>query len=164
MTTALPMDREHRFITLSEMRALEGQETGVSDWIEITQDRIDAFADLSGDHQFIHVDPDKARAAGMDGAIAHGFYTLSLLTYLGTGARPRLSDVRHSVNYGFDRLRFVAPVPAGARVRARFVLARLEERKPGEITLHWDATIEIENAPRPALIARWISRTYLETS
>ena len=167
MSTALPMDRAHRYVSLDALRGMVGTETGVSDWTEIGQDRIDAFADLSGDHQFIHVDPATAVETPMGGTIAHGFYTLSLLTYLGMGARPRLEGIAHSVNYGIDKLRFVAPVPAGARVRARFTLAELEERRPGEITLTYDVVVEIEGQEiagggRPALACRWLSRSYLE--
>lgn len=162
MTTALPMDREHRYVSLEALRAMVGTETGVSDWTRIGQDRIDAFAALCGDHQFIHVDPERAAETPMGGTIAHGFYTMSLLTWMGMGARPRLEGLRHSVNYGIDKLRFVAPVPAGARVRARFVLAALEERKPGEVTQTYDVTVEIEGHDRPALVCRWLSRGYLE--
>lgn len=162
MSIALPLDRDHRLVSLDEMRAMVGTETGVSDWVTVGQDRIDAFADLCGDHQFIHVDPERAAASPMGGTIAHGFYTLSLLSYLGRGARPRLAGIRHSVNYGFERIRFVEPVPSGARIRARFRLAELEERTPGEITQSWDVTVEIEGRGRPALVARWLNRAYLE--
>ena len=162
MSTALPMDKEHRFVALDVLRGMVGHETGVSDWVAIGQDRIDAFADLCGDHQFIHTDPARAANTPMGGTIAHGFHTLALLSYLGMGARPRLDGIRHSVNYGIDRLRFVAPVPSGARIRARFVLAELEERKPGEITTAYDVTVEIEGGDRPALVCRWLSRAYLE--
>lgn len=163
MNVALPTGPDHRHVSLEALRDMVGTETGVSDWLEIGQDRIDAFADLCGDHQFIHVDPERAAGTPMGGTIAHGFYTMSLLSYLGMGARPRLEGIRHSVNYGIDRLRFVAPVPAGARIRARFVLAGLEERKPGEITQTYDVTVEIEGQDRPALVCRWLSRAYLET-
>ena len=162
MTTALPMDRDHRYVSLEALRGMVGTETGLSEWTTIGQDRIDAFADLSGDHQFIHVDPEAAAETPMGTTVAHGFYTLSLLSYLGMGTRPRLEGVKHSVNYGIDRLRFVAPVPSGARVRARFVLAELEERKPGEVTMHYDVTVEVENQERPALVCRWLSRSYLD--
>ena len=164
MSTALPMDREHRFVSPDALRAMVGQETGVSDWVEIGQDRIDAFADLCGDHQFIHVDPARAAETPMGGTIAHGFHILAMLSWLGMGPRPRLEGVRHSVNYGIDRLRFVAPVPSGARIRARFVLAELQERKPGELTTTYDVTVEIEGQERPALICRWLSRAYLENA
>jgi acyl dehydratase len=156
-----------RCVPLDGMRALVGQETGVSDWLTVSQDRIDAFADLCGDHQFIHVDPGRAAETPMGGTVAHGFLTLSLLSYLAPGARPRVEGTRHAVNYGFDRVRFVAPVRAGARIRARFALAALEEMHAGEVSLAWDVTVEVEGAEiarggRPALAARWLTRSYLE--
>ena len=161
-----PSGRAQRLVSLDALRAMLGCETGVSDWIEISQGRIDAFAALSGDHQFIHTDPAKAAQTPMGGTIAHGFHILSLLTYLATGARPRLEGVVHSLNYGIDRLRFVTPVPAGARVRARFALAGLTERKRGEILQEWEVTVEIEGQDvaeggRPALVCRWLSLSVL---
>lgn len=163
MTLKLP-SQEHRFVSLDEMRELAGCETGVSDWFAIEQEQVDAFAALCGDHQFIHVNPERARQSAVGGTIAHGFYVLSLLTWLGAGPRPRLSGLSHSVNYGFDRIRFVAPVPVGSRIRARFALARLDEERPHEVTLHWDVTVEIERGSRPALVARWLSRAFVEVA
>ena len=156
--------REHVFVSLDALRAMQGQEVGVSDWLAVTQPMIDGFADLCGDHQFIHVDPVRAAETPFGGTIAHGFFTLSLLTWFAQGLRPRIEGTKHSVNYGFDRLRFVAPVPADSRIRGRFKLTRLEERVPGEITQHWEATVEIEGGQRPALIADWVIRSYLEES
>ncbi len=154
------------YVPLEALRARVGEEIGVSDWLTIGQDRIDAFADLCGDHQFIHVDPARAAATPFGGTIAHGFLTLSLLTWFAAGVRPRIEGTRRSVNYGLDRLRFVAPVPAGSRVRGRFRLTSLDERKPGEVTQHYEVTVEIEGAEvesggRPALVADWITRAYL---
>jgi acyl dehydratase len=161
MTTPLhaPPDRH---LTLGEVRALVGGEAGVSDWLEVGQDRIDAFADLCGDHQFIHVDPARAAETPMGGTVAHGFLTLSLLSYLAAGTRPRIEGTVRAVNYGFDRVRFTAPVPAGTRIRARFVLAALDESRPGEVSLTWEVTVEVEGQARPALAARWLTRSYLE--
>ena len=161
MTTPLyaPPDRH---LTLGEMRVLVGREAGVSDWLAVGQDRIDAFANLCGDHQFIHVDPVRAAETPMGGTVAHGFLTLSLLSYLAAGARPRIEGTVRAVNYGFDRVRFTAPVPAGARIRARFILAALDESRPGEVSLTWDVTVEVEGQARPALAARWLTRSYLE--
>ena len=158
----LTATREHVRLSLDALRALEGKEIGVSDWLAIGQYQIDAFADLCGDHQFIHVDPVRAMETPFGGTIAHGFHTLSLLTFLAQGVRPRIESTRHSVNYGFDRIRFVAPVHSGSRIRARFRLAQLEERVPGEITQHYAVTVEIEGEERPALLAQWITRSYLE--
>ncbi|HSF95579.1 MAG TPA: MaoC family dehydratase [Thermohalobaculum sp.] len=154
--------KDHVFVTLEALRALEGREVGVSDWLAVGQAQIDAFADLCGDHQFIHVDPERAAATPFGGTIAHGFYTLSLLTHFAQGVRPRIEGTKHSVNYGLDRLRFVAPVKAGSRIRGRFRLAGLDERRPGEITQRWEATVEIEGGDRPALVADWLTRAYLE--
>ncbi len=130
----------------------------VSRWLAVDQARIDAFAEVIEDHQFIHVDPERSAQTRFKGTIAHGFLTLSLLSAMAYDAIP-LTDAL-SVNYGFDRIRFLSPVPAGARVRGRFTLAEVEERVPGERTLHWDVSVEVEGAPRPALVARWLSRRY----
>lgn len=152
-------------MTLAEMASKVGQELGVSDWLLIDQARIDAFAEVSGDHQFIHVDPVRARAeAPFGGTIAHGFLTVSVLSALASQAQPQLAGLRMSVNYGFDKLRFLTPVRAGSRVRARFTLKSLEERRPGEVTVIWDVTVEIEGEDRPALIAEWLNRRYLASA
>ncbi len=152
-------------MTLAEMASKVGQELGVSDWLLIDQARIDAFAEVSGDHQFIHVDPARARAeAPFGGTIAHGFLTVSVLSALASQAQPQLAGLRMSVNYGFDKLRFLTPVRAGARIRARFTLKSLEERRPGEVTVIWDVTVEIEGEDRPALIAEWLNRRYLASA
>jgi acyl dehydratase len=153
---------EHRYVSLATLRARVGEEIGVSEWLTVAQDRIDAFADLCGDHQFIHVDPQRAAETPFGGTIAHGFLTLSLLTWFAAGVRPRIAGTRHSVNYGFDRVRFVAPVPAGGRLRGRFRLTSLDERVPGEVTQHYQVTVEIEGGERPALAADWITRAFLE--
>jgi len=156
--------KKHVFTSLDALRQRVGTQIGVSDWVVIDQPMIDTFANLCGDHQFIHVDPERAAGTPFGGTIAHGFLTLSLLTWFATGVRPRIEGTKHSVNYGFDRLRFVAPVPAGGRVRGSFTLDRLEERNPGEITQHYGVTVEIEGTDRPALVADWITRAYLEAA
>ncbi|MBX2855952.1 MAG: MaoC family dehydratase [Rhodobacteraceae bacterium] len=140
---------------------LVGEEIGVSDWTEITQARIDAFAEVSEDWQFIHVDPARAAAeAPFGGTIAHGFLTVSLLSRMGQQALPKLDGGWMGVNYGFDRLRFLAPVPVGARVRGRFTLAAAEERNPGELTLKYAVTVEVKDSDKPALAAEWLTRQY----
>ena len=151
-------------MTVEALAARAGEEVGVSSWLTVTQEQIDAFAALTDDHQYIHVDPERAAETPFGGTIAHGFLTLSLLAPLAYEARPRVAGTSMSVNYGFDRLRFVAPVPAGGRIRARFRLARLEEDAPGQVTFHWDVTMEIEGSERPALVADWITRAYLEAA
>lgn len=153
---------DSRALTLDQLRARAGEEVGVSGWVRVTQAEIDAFADLTHDHQYIHVDPERAAKTPYGGTVAHGFLTLSLLARFGYEARPRVAGMRMSVNYGFDRVRFVAPVPSGARLRGRFRLDRVEDSGPGEVTLHWDVTVEIEGEDRPALVADWITRAYLE--
>ncbi|MGB0507760.1 MAG: MaoC family dehydratase [Pikeienuella sp.] len=150
--------------TLDELKADVGKELGVSRWIEVDQSRIDVFADCTIDHQFIHVDPEKAKMTPFGGTIAHGFLTLSLLSAMVFEAGPRLKGVVMGVNYGFDKIRFLSPVRAGGRVRGRFTLMELSEDKPGEITYKQAVTVEIEGSDKPALIAEWIGRVYLEPS
>lgn len=147
-------------LSLSELRAKVG-ETFVSDWVVMDQARIDAFADVSNDHQYLHVDPERAAETPYGTTIAHGFLTLSMLSSLAYTCHPAVKGVVMSVNYGFDRLRFLGPVPSGARLRAAYTLAQLEERKAGEITFHWDVAMEVEGADKPVLAARWITRRYL---
>lgn len=153
--------KEHRFLPLDELRGLVGQETGVSEWLTIDQAHIDAFADVTGDWQFIHVDEERAAATPFGTTIAHGFLTMSLLSWFGAGPRPRIEGQIRSVNYGLDKVRFVGPVPSGSRVRARFVLAEFDERTANEVTTHWDVTVEVEGSERPAVVARWLNRAYL---
>lgn len=149
-------------IALAELTGMVGREVGVSRWFEMSQARIDAHADTTEDWQFIHVDPERAaRETPFGGTIAHGFLTLSLLSAMLYDAVPRIEGVAMGVNYGMNRMRFLSPVPAGARVRGRFVLKSAEETRPGEVTLIWDATVEIEGQERPALVAEWIGRQYL---
>lgn len=140
----------------SELQGLIGQEVGVSKWFEITQARIDAFADCTEDWQFIHVDPDKARATPFGGTIAHGFLTLSLASAMSYDAVAPLEGVVMGVNYGFDKLRFLAPVPAGSRVRGRFRLLSAEDKGSGRWLLKHELTVEIEGGDKPALIAEWL--------
>lgn len=140
-----------------------GRRMGLSDWITVGQPLIDAFAEATGDRQFIHVDPDRASMDGpYGGTVAHGFLTLSLLPMMAQTALPPLLGVRAAVNYGFDRLRFVAPVPAGARVRGRFDLASVQDRGPGAILTTWQVAVEIEGSERPALIADWLGLRLLD--
>lgn len=149
--------------TVAELSERVGQEIGLSDWHEVTQAKIDAYADVSGDHQFIHTDPHRAAQTPFGGTIAHGFLTVAMLSVMSYDVIPLFLGTKMSVNYGLNRLRFLSPVPSGARIRGRFVLAELTENVPGEITLIWDVTVEIEGAERPALVAQWITRRYLET-
>jgi len=136
-----------------------GQEIAVSPWIEITQERIDTFAKAIDDFQWIHVDRERAKRSPYGGTIAHGFLTLSLLSHL-TESTFDYSDRKMGVNYGLNRVRFTAPVPSGARVRARFTLAKYEHIENSGIQVTWSTVIEIEGKDKPALVAEWIGRHY----
>ncbi len=136
---------------------LIGQEIGVSAWFTIDQPRIDAFADATLDHQFIHVDPEKAKLTPFGTTIAHGFLTLSLLPYLVTGIGVGVEGAVMGLNYGFDRIRFLAPVKVGSRVRARAKLADFQQKSPGQYLISQEISIEIENEARPALVATWLT-------
>ena len=140
----------------SELQALIGTEMGVSKWFEVSQARIDAFADATEDWQFIHVDPEAAKQTPFGGTIAHGFLTMSLASAMSYDAVPRLEGVVMGVNYGFDKLRFLAPVPAGSKVRGRFKLLSAEDKGGGRWLIKHELTIEIEGAEKPALIAEWL--------
>jgi acyl dehydratase len=150
-----------RSITIDEMIALAGSEAGVSRWFVIDQKRIDAFAEITGDRQFIHIDPEAARASPFGGTIAHGFLTLSMLSALAIDALPAVEGRTMGVNYGFERLRFLSPVPAGARIRGRFRLESVTTRSPAEFLSRHNVTVEIEGAAKPALIAEWLTLTVM---
>ena len=147
-------------VDLADLGRLVGHEVGVSDWLAVTQDRINTFADATGDRQWIHVDAARAAAETPFGTtIAHGFLTLSLLSTLIRQA-VAVNGTRMTLNYGLDRVRFVSPVPAGARVRARVVLAGIENK--GDSTqAAWSITVEREGGDKPAVVAEWIVRYYL---
>ena len=141
----------------SDLQSLVGQEVGLSRWISVDQARIDAFARITEDEQFIHVDPEAARTTPFGGTIAHGFLTLSLASAMSYDAVAPLDGVVMGVNYGFDKLRFLAPVPAGSKVRGRFKLLSAEDKGGGRWLLKHELTVEIEGADKPALIAEWLS-------
>lgn len=145
-------------MTRDNVAALVGTEIGVSDWLQIDQARIDAFADTTLDHQFIHVDPEKARQTPFGTTIAHGFLTLSLLSQFLNEAVD-FGGTRMGVNYGFNRLRFTAPVKAGSRLRGRFGVKDLR-RIEGGVQIIWDVTVECEGQPKPALVAEWVTCRY----
>jgi acyl dehydratase len=142
--------------SIEEIREKVGSEVGVSDWILIDQPRIDAFAEVTEDHQFIHVDPAAAAVTPFGGTVAHGFLTLSLLSRMAADAMLRPGNIKMGVNYGFEKVRFLAPVRSGSRVRGRFRLQRLEEKRPGQYQFLHEVTVEIEGEDKPALIAEWI--------
>lgn len=140
------------------MQEKAGAEIGCSPWIEVTQERIDRFADATDDHQFIHVDPSRAAAeTPFGGTIAHGFLSVSLMSTMAYATIPPIRDMGMGINYGFDSLRFMSPVKSGARVRGRFVLADLTVRPSGWVQMTYDVTVEIEDQKKPALTARWIT-------
>lgn len=146
--------------SIEELKNLVGEEIGVSDWIEMTQERINKFAEATGDHQWIHIDTERAKTELPGGTtIAHGFLTLSLLPKI-VQSIYKVKGVRHSLNYGSDRVRFTAPVPAGSRVRGRYKLKSAEEVKNNGLKIIGETKIEIEGEDRPACIAESIGIIY----
>lgn len=146
-------------LTLAELPTLVGQEVAVSDWITITQEQIDQFAQATGDHQWIHVDVEKARAGPFGAPIAHGFLTLSLIPRFFEMSF-KLLDSRMGVNYGLNKVRFTAPVPVGSRLRARMKLQACEPIDNNGVQMTWQVTIEREGSERPVCIAESVSRRY----
>ncbi|MBP1885387.1 MaoC family dehydratase [Sinorhizobium mexicanum] len=143
-------------ISLSEIKGLIGKELGVSDWITVTQKTIDSFAEATGDFQFIHTDPVRAAAeTPFGGTIAHGFLSLSLLSAMNYNCLPKIREQTMGINYGFEKVRFVAPVKSGARVRGRFTMADARFRGAGMLMITYDTTVEIEGERKPALTATW---------
>ena len=148
--------------TLETIRSRIGEEVGVSDWLTVDQDRIDAFAEATDDRQFIHVDPAAAAQTPFGGTIAHGFLSLSLLSRMGAEAMLLPDGLRMAINYGLDRVRFLAPVKSGKRVRGRFVLDSVDEKAPGQILLRHTVTVEIEGEDKPALTAVWLGLMFVQ--
>ena len=147
-----------REIALTEMVGLVGTEVGVSDWITVGQTMIDAFADATNDHQFIHVDPARAEAESpFGGTIAHGFLTLSLLSAMNFDCVPKVREQTMGINYGFDRIRFMSPAKSGSRVRGRFTLADARFRGASMLMTSYEVSVEIENEKKPALTATWVT-------
>ncbi|MFO6452425.1 MaoC family dehydratase [Aeromicrobium sp. LTX1] len=142
-----------------ELQAAVGEEIGVSEWLEITQERVNLFADATGDHQWIHTDPEAAAEGPFGTTIAHGYLTLSLMVPFMLEVY-RVENRKHAVNYGLNKVRFTSPVPVGSRLRGRLSLANAEEVKGGGLQLTWAVTIEREGEDRPACIAENITRVY----
>jgi acyl dehydratase len=148
-------------VSLETYQAMVGKEIGVSSWHLVGQDRIDGFADVIEDHQFIHVDPERARRETAFGnTVAHGFLTMSLMSIMSYEVMPVVEGTTMGVNYGFDKLRFISPVRAGSRVRGRFVLTEAKLRKRKELQSRTNVTLEIEGEDKPALVADWIGLIY----
>jgi acyl dehydratase len=147
--------------SIEDIKGRLGSEIGVSDWILIDQEKIDRFAEITGDSQFIHVDPAAAAQTPFGGTVAHGFLTLSLLSQMAAGVMVMPPGVRMVVNYGFEKVRFMAPVRSGRRVRGHFVLVRAEEKRPGQWQFVHQVTVEIEGEDKPALTADWIGLIFI---
>ena len=145
---------------IEQLKSLVGQEVGASDWFEVTQSRINDFADATEDHQWIHLDVERAKSdSPFHSTIAHGFLTLSLLPHLVSQAVKVEGDFKMGINYGLNRLRFVSPVPSGSRVRARLTLQSVEDVTGGN-QITWSVTCETEGGQKPALVAEWLVRYY----
>lgn len=147
--------------TADTVSELVGKETGVSDWITIDQERINVFADVTEDHQFIHIDPEAAKATPFGTTIAHGFLSLSMLSKLAGGSVVVLEGVKMGVNYGFDKVRFASPVKSGKRIRGRFTLMSADQKIPGQWTFKYAVKVEIEGEDKPALVAEWLTMQFV---
>ena len=149
-------------IPAEQMKDLVGQVVGSSEWVEVSQERINQFAEATGDFQFIHIDPEAAAKTPFGGTIAHGFLTLSLIPLLTMNSDiPRAEGVRMGVNYGGNKTRFIAPVRSGKRVRGHFKLLEIEEKRPGQWQQTMEITVEIEGEDKPALICEWITQFFV---
>ena len=147
---------------IEELKARVGTRIGTSDWVEVGQDRIDAFADTTIDHEPIHIDPQAGRNLGFGGTIAHGFLSLSLLAPFYKSGYPKIDRRTYGLNYGFNKVRFLAPVKSGKRVRGHFTLIDMVERQPNRYQLTSEVTVEIEGEEKPALIAEWLTFVEVE--
>jgi acyl dehydratase len=146
-------------LSVPQLRQRVGAEVGVSDWFEVTQEHINEFAEATGDRQWIHVDPDRAsRESPFGRTIAHGFLTLSMLSRM-IGETITVTGMRMGINYGFNRVRFTGPVPSGSRIRARFVLAALDDLEGG-VQMTWNVSVEREGEAKPVLVAEWLTRRH----
>ena len=147
-------------IKSEDLQSHVGSDLGVSDWIKIEQTRVNQFADVTEDHQFIHVDPEAAKKSPFGGPIAHGFLTLSLLAKFAEQGSIVIEGVNMGVNYGFEKVRFLAPVKVGKRVRGHFKLKAADEKRPGQHLLTYEVSVEIEGEDKPALIADWLGMQF----
>ncbi len=153
----------NKVIPADALRDHIGREVGVTDWLAIEQERIDQFAKATDDHQYIHVDAERAAQTPFGGTIAHGFLTLALLSALSSrGGGLKLDHTVMGINYGLDRVRFVNPVRSGQRIRARFNLSSAEEKSPGRYLTRYAVTVEIEGEEKPALVADWLGMTVVD--
>lgn len=143
-------------VSRKELDELVGKSLGTSEWVIVDQDCINTFADTTGDHQFIHVDPEAAKMTPFGGTIAHGFLTLALLPKFSEQPGILLEGVKMGFNYGFDKMRFLAPVKSGAKVRGHFSLKSYDEKRPGQFLITYGVSVEIEGEDKPALSADWL--------
>lgn len=149
-------------ITAEQLKAKVGEHIGTSEWLLVDQEMINKFADATGDHQFIHIDPERAKLTPFGGTIAHGFLTLSLFPVLSAQSdSPQIEGVKMGVNYGGNKVRFLAPVRSGKRIRGHFKLLDLEEKRPGQWQQTLEFSVEIEGEDKPALLAEWISQFFI---
>ena len=146
---------------LQEIRSKVGEEIGVSGWLTIDQKRIDEFADATDDHQFIHVDAEAAARTPLGGTIGHGFLSLSMLSRMAADAMLVPDTIKMALNYGLNRVRFIAPVKSGKRIRGRFRLDSVEEKAPGQLLLCHTVTVEIEGEEKPAMTAEWLGLLFI---
>ena len=147
-------------IKAEDLLATVGSDLGTSDWITIEQDRVNQFADVTEDHQFIHVNPEMAKMTPFGGPIAHGFLTLSLLSKFAEQGSLSIEGVQMGVNYGFEKVRFLAPVKVGKKVRGHFNLKAAEEKRPGQFLITYEVTVEIDGEDKPALVADWLTMQF----
>ena len=145
---------------IQDLVAKIGENIGTSDWFTLDQDRINAFADCTEDHQFIHINPEMAKMTPFGGTIAHGFLSLSMLAAMSDNGVPKPA-VKMAVNYGFDKVRFLTPVKSGQKVRGHFKLIELAEKRPGQWQEKMEVTVEIEGGDKPALMAEWIIQFFV---
>jgi len=146
---------------LVAIQAMVGTKVGTSSWVSVDQERIQKFADVTNDHQFIHVDPEAAKLTPFGGTVAHGLLTLSLLPSMAYEVMPAPDGAKMAANYGYNKIRFITPVHSGAKIRAHFTLLDYREVKPGRWQQTTEVTVEIEGEEKPALIAEWIGQTFV---
>ena len=145
------------FVSVEKLKEMVGEDNGISEWITVDQDMINKFADATGDHQWIHVDIEKAKQGPFGGPVAHGFLTLSLIPVFSATAKYLPQGITMAVNYGLNKVRFINPVPAGARVRSKQVISKVEEKPGNRVLMTVTHTIEIEGQDRPACLAEMLS-------
>ncbi|WP_309662505.1 MaoC family dehydratase [Sphingomonas sp.] len=148
-------------VSLKELHSRVGSEVGVSGWLTMDQARIDAFADTTEDRQFIHIDPEAAAQTPFDGTVAHGFLSLAMLSRMAVEGMLVPDTLKMAGNYGLDRVRFIAPVRSGQRIRGRFTLDSIEEKAPGQLLFRHTVTVEIEGVDKPALTAQWLGLLFV---